>query len=104
MGDFDGQCVLVTGGSRGIGRAVCEEFGRRGAVVAVHYATNEAAAHEVVDGLPGEGHVAIPADLGAGGARDLIESAIEQLGRIDVLVNNAGIYEAHPVLTTSPED
>ena len=104
MGDFDGQCVLVTGGSRGIGRAVCEEFGRRGAVVAVHYATNEAAAREVVNGLAGNGHVAIPADLGAGGARGLIESTIETLGRIDVLVNNAGIYEAHPVLTTSPDD
>ena len=104
MGDFDGQCVLVTGGSRGIGRAVCEEFGRRGAVVAVHYATNEAAARQVVEGLAGGGHVAIPADLGAGGARGLIESTIERLGRIDVLVNNAGIYEAHPVLTTSPDD
>jgi NAD(P)-dependent dehydrogenase (short-subunit alcohol dehydrogenase family) len=104
MGDFDGQCVLVTGGSRGIGRAVCEEFGRQGASVAVHYASNEAAAREVVDGLPGDGHVAIAADLGAGGARGLIDSTIEQLGRIDVLVNNVGIYEGHPVLTTSPED
>jgi 3-oxoacyl-[acyl-carrier protein] reductase len=104
MGDFDGQCVLVTGGSRGIGRATCEEFGRRGALVAVHYATNETAARKVVDSLPGGGHVAVPADLGAGGARGLIESTIERLGQIDVLVNNAGIYEAHPVLTTSPGD
>jgi 3-oxoacyl-[acyl-carrier protein] reductase len=104
MGDFDGQCVLVTGGSRGIGRAACEEFGQRGAVVAVHYASNETAAREVVDSLPGSGHVALPADLGAGGARGLIESTIERLGQIDVLVNNAGIYEAHPVLTTSPEE
>ena len=104
MGDFDGQCVLVTGGSRGIGRATREEFGRRGALVAVHYVSNEAAAREVVDGLPGDGHVAIPADLGAGGERGLIESTIERLGQIDVVVNNAGIYEAHPVLATSPAE
>ena len=104
MGDFDRQCVLVTGGSRGIGRAACEEFARQGAVVAVHYATNESAAREVVDRLPGSGHVALAADLGAGGARGLIGAAIDRLGQIDVLVNNAGIYEAHPVLSTTPEE
>jgi NAD(P)-dependent dehydrogenase (short-subunit alcohol dehydrogenase family) len=73
--------VPVTGGSRGIGRATCEEFGRRGAVVAVHDATSEAAAREVVNALPGIGHVSGPADLGAGGALSLIESTIERLGR-----------------------
>ena len=101
MTEFEGHRVLVTGGSRGIGRATCEEFARRGATVAVHYATDEAAAREVVAGLAGEGHVCLAADLGRGEARSLASSALEQLGRIDVLVNNAGIYEAHPVVDTT---
>ena len=104
MGDLEGQCVLVTGGSRGIGRATCEEFARRGATVAVHYATNETAANETVASLTGTGHVTVAADLGRGGARGLADAVIARLGRIDVLVNNAGVYEAHPVLETTADD
>lgn len=96
--------MLVTGGSRGIGRAACIQFAERGARVAVHYASNEAAAREVLDLLPGDGHITVAADLGAGEARRLAADTVEGLGRIDVLVNNAGIYEPHPVLDTSPDD
>jgi len=101
VAEFDGAGVLVTGGSRGIGRATCELFAARGARVAVHYVSNEAAARDVADGLPGDGHVCLRADLGAGGARGLAQEALGALGRIDVLVNNAGVYEPHPVLGTS---
>ena len=72
--------------------------------MAVHYASNEAAAREVLDLLPGEGHITVAADLGAGEARRLAADTVEGLGRIDVLVNNAGIYEPHPVLDTSSDD
>jgi len=102
--DFENRGVLVTGGSRGIGRAACIQFAERGARVAVHYGSNERAARETLDLLPGDGHVCVAADLGAGEARRLAADALDGLGRIDVLVNNAGIYEAHPVLDTAPDD
>jgi NAD(P)-dependent dehydrogenase (short-subunit alcohol dehydrogenase family) len=104
MADFDGVGVLVTGGSRGIGRATCELFATRGARVVVHYASDEARARAVVDGLAGDGHACVRADLGAGEARDLAASARAALGRVDVLVNNAGVYEPHPVLETSADE
>ena len=70
----------------------------------MHYANDERAAREVLDGLPGAGHALVRADLGGGEARDLAARSLEELGRVDVLVNNAGIYEGHPVLTTSAAD
>jgi NAD(P)-dependent dehydrogenase (short-subunit alcohol dehydrogenase family) len=94
----------VTGGSRGIGRAVCERFAEAGARVAVNYRSDERSAREVLDHLPGDGHVLVQADLGAGEARSLAAATLDAFGRIDVLVNNAGVYEAHPVLDTDPEE
>jgi 3-oxoacyl-[acyl-carrier protein] reductase len=98
----DNRIVLVTGASRGIGRAVATRFAERGATVVVHYALNEVAAQETISGLPGTGHLAIAADLAdADAVAALVAQVITVRGRIDVLVNNAGIYEAHPVLSTS---
>ena len=103
--DFAGMVVLVTGGSRGIGRAVAEQFAARGATVAVQFRAARQAADATLAALAGGGHVAIQADLAdPEQARSLIERVLDQLGRIDVLVNNAGIYEEHPILETSYED
>jgi 3-oxoacyl-[acyl-carrier protein] reductase len=103
--DFAGMVVLVTGGSRGIGRAVAEEFAARGATVAVQFRAARQAADATLATLAGSGHVAIQADLAdPEQARSLIERVLDALGRIDVLVNNAGIYEEHPILETSHED
>lgn len=105
----DDRVVLVTGASRGIGRAIAARFAEQGATVVVHYAVNEDAAQATVAaladaGLPGARHQALPADLAnPGDVRDLVERVIAAYGRIDVLVNNAGIYEEHPVLSTSYE-
>ncbi|MBB4689746.1 SDR family NAD(P)-dependent oxidoreductase [Amycolatopsis jiangsuensis] len=89
--------VLVTGASRGIGRAIAVAFATRGDRVAVHCGSNRKAARETLDALPGSGHVLVSGDLGNPEAAQWIaEVAEKQLGGVDVLVNNAAIG-------TSPE-
>jgi len=96
--DFTNKRVLVTGGARGIGRAIARAFADRGARVAVGYRDNEAAAQETLRSLAGGGHVALGGDLAdAGTARRVVESAVEALGGLDVLVNCAGIGVHHPL-------
>jgi NAD(P)-dependent dehydrogenase (short-subunit alcohol dehydrogenase family) len=104
--DFEGRVVLVTGGSRGIGRAVAREFAARGATVAVQFRADRAAASETVASLAGPGgHLALQADLAdPEQALALVGRVVEELGRVDVLVNNAGIYQEHPVLETGHQD
>ncbi len=103
--DFDGTVVLVTGGSRGIGRAVVEEFAARGATLAVQFRADRGAADDTLAALAGDGHLALPADVAdPEQARSLIGRVVDELGRVDVLVNNAGTYREHPILETSYED
>ena len=103
--DFEGKVVLITGGSRGIGRAAAVEFAARGATVAVQFRADRRAAGDTLAALGGRGHLAMQADVAdPEQAWSLVERVVGELGRVDVLVNNAGIYEEHPVLTTSPVD
>jgi NAD(P)-dependent dehydrogenase (short-subunit alcohol dehydrogenase family) len=97
--------VLVTGASRGIGAAIARAFAERGDRVAVHYGSSEELAAKLVASLPGEGHLTVRAEMGDPDAvREAVDGAVERLGRLDVLVNNAGIFEAHPPLETSYDD
>jgi 3-oxoacyl-[acyl-carrier protein] reductase len=104
MAGMTQRAVLVTGASRGIGRAVATAFAGGGDRVAIHYRESKALAEEILDALPGEGHIVIQADLADPEAvRRLVDDAAARLGGLDVLVNNAGIFTAHPILDTSYE-
>lgn len=97
--------VLVTGGSRGIGAAIARAFADRGDRVAIHYGRSADAAESVLASLPGAGHVTVQADMTDPEAvRRAVDAAADRLGRLDVLVNNAGVFVASPPLTTSYED
>jgi len=97
--------VLVTGGSRGIGRVIARSFAERGDRVAVHYGSSPEQAEEVLAGLPGEGHALVQADMAdADAVACMVDDAAGALGRLDVLVNNAGVFTAHPPLEVSYED
>jgi len=96
--DLTGKGALITGASRGIGKAVAELLARMGARVAVHYGVDEGAADKVLKGLAGDGHLKLAADLGDSvAAGRLAKEAAEGLGRLDIVVNNAGIYVTHDI-------
>ncbi|HEX6386677.1 MAG TPA: SDR family NAD(P)-dependent oxidoreductase [Anaerolineae bacterium] len=99
---FTDKTVLVTGASRGIGRAIALQFAERGARVAVHYNRNQAAAEETYNRLPPGNHLIVQADLTDSTAvEQMVKQATHTLGRLDILVNNAGIFEKHPLADVS---
>jgi 3-oxoacyl-[acyl-carrier protein] reductase len=96
---------LVTGASRGIGRAIAEEFAQAGDRVAVHHRASPQLADGLVQSMPGSGHVAVQADLADPEAvRQMVDEAADALGGIDVLVNNAANYTPHPIADVSYEE
>jgi 3-oxoacyl-[acyl-carrier protein] reductase len=103
--DFSNKVVLVTGASRGIGREIARQFAVRGARLVVHFHQNRQAAEQTLADLPGNSHLLLQADLSdATAIGDFAQNALTAAGKIDVLVNNAGVYEFHPAATSSFEE
>ncbi len=107
MGDLDGRVALVTGGSRGIGRAICLELAGRGARVAVNYNTNPALAEEVVAAITAAGGeaAAIGGDVSVPEqASNLVKATLDRFGGLDILINNAGITRDGLLMRMSEDD
>lgn len=104
---LDGRIAIVTGASRGIGRAIALALAERGAAVLVNYASNDAAAEEVARLIKDNGgrvltfkaNVADPA-----GAAAMVKAAVDEFGAVDILVNNAGIIRDNLILRMKDED
>lgn len=104
---LEGRIAVVTGGSRGIGRAICLELAARGAQVVVNYHSSVAGAEEVVAEIEKQGGraIAVQADVAdMKQSSDLIKAAVENFGGIDILVNNAGITRDNLIMMMSEEE
>ena len=107
MFDLKGKVALVTGGSRGIGRACCEALAEHGATVVVNFVKGEAAAKEVADGIVAKGGKADIQGFDVGDAKaceTAVEDVIRRHGKLDILVANAGISIDGLLLRMKDED
>jgi len=104
---LEGKVAVVTGASRGIGRAIAIELARRGAKVVVNYHRNGEAAAEVVSAIQSEGGeaTAVQADVSDfAQAQALVQAALDTYGRLDILVNNAGVTRDRLIMMMTEED
>jgi 3-oxoacyl-[acyl-carrier protein] reductase len=106
MGRLEGRAAVVTGGGRGIGRAICLAYAKEGADVVVNYATKEQSAQEVVELISKmgrkaaavKGNVALKAD-----AEKIINTCVDHFGKVDILVNNAGVSKPNMLYKMTEE-
>jgi 3-oxoacyl-[acyl-carrier protein] reductase len=104
---LDGKVAIVTGSSRGIGKAIAERFAAEGAKVTVNWVSSEDEAQAVVDSIKrgGGDALSVRADVSSSGdVRHLVRSTMDRFGRIDILVNNAGVMVTKSVLDTTEDD
>jgi len=99
------RTVLITGGSRGIGAAIAREFAQAGDRVAIHFVSSKVDAEDVLKSLAGDGHITVQANLlDPDAIRTMVDQVAAECGKIDVLINNAGIFTDHPIESTTYEE
>jgi 3-oxoacyl-[acyl-carrier protein] reductase len=106
MSKLTGKVAVVTGASKGIGAAIAKSLAAEGASVVVNYATSKAGADTVVAAITKAGGkaVAVGGDVSdPAGAQGIIDAAIKNFGKLDILVNNSGVYEFAPLEAITPE-
>ncbi|GIW56001.1 MAG: 3-ketoacyl-ACP reductase [Nitrospiraceae bacterium] len=107
MSSLTGKVAIVTGASRGIGRAIAERLARDGATVVVNYSQSAEAAGQVVADIEAKGGTAVAVQVDMSNVpevRRLVQDTVKRFGRLDILVNNAGMFTYKPLIETTEEE
>jgi 3-oxoacyl-[acyl-carrier protein] reductase len=106
MSKLEGKVAVVTGASKGIGAGIAKALAAEGAAVVVNYASSKAGADAVVEVIKAAGGkaIAVQGDVSnEAQAKGVVDAALKEFGRLDILVNNSGVYEFSPIETTTEE-